>query len=104
MSWASLTSINEGFNGVTSMDPAIVFGVLLYFFGFVALVIYSAHRRKKQMPQEPAQQPQPRPSPRSMLRSHQEPAKEDPGLEDSRSDGSIQFDDPMFPPDPDDEN
>ena len=100
MSWASLTSINEGFNGVTSMDPAIVFGVLLYFFGFVALVIYSAHRRKKQMSQQPIQQPQPQSSSMSEFRSHQESEKEDLGLEDSEGDGLIQFDDPMFPPDP----
>jgi hypothetical protein len=62
---------------VTNMDPAIIFGVLLYFFGLVALVTYSAHRRKKQMSQQPAQQPPPQPSPRSVLRSHQEPEKED---------------------------
>jgi hypothetical protein len=87
------------------MDPTIVFGLLLlYFFGVVAILIYSPHRRKKRMLRRPAEQPQPQPSPKSVLRSHLEPEKEDLGLEDSEGDGLMLFDDPMFPPDLDDED
>lgn len=56
------------------------------------------------MLQQPVKQPQPQPSPKSVFRSHLEPEREDLGLEDSEGDGLMLFDDPMFPPDPDDED
>jgi hypothetical protein len=89
---------------VTKTVPAIVLGVLLYYFGFVALVIYSAHRRKKLMSEEPVKQPQSQSSSRFMLRSDLEPEKEDLELEDSEGDGLMLSDDPMFPPDLDEED
>jgi hypothetical protein len=100
-----LVDINDrALQCVTNMDSAIAVGVLLYFLAVVALIIYSAHRRKKRMLQQPAQQRQPQPPPKSVFRSHQEPEKEDSGVEDSEGDGLMLFDDPMFPPDPDDED
>jgi hypothetical protein len=101
-----LVDINDrALQCVTKMDPAIAFGLLLlYFFGVVALIIYSANRRKKRMLQRPIQQPQPQPSPKSVFRSRLEPEKEDLGLEDTEGDGLMLFDDPMFPPDSDDED
>ena len=56
------------------------------------------------MVQQPLQHSQPQPPPKSVFRSHLEPEKEDLGLEDSEGDGLMLFDDPMFPPDPDDED
>jgi hypothetical protein len=90
---------------VTKMDLAVVFELLLlYFCGVVATVIYSARRRKKRMLQRTLQHSHVQPPQESVFRSDQEPEKEDLGLEDSEGDGLMLFDDPMFPPDPDNED
>jgi hypothetical protein len=87
------------------MDAAIAFGLLLlYFCGLAAIIIYSERRRRKRTLQQPPWQPQSRPSPKPVFRSEQEPEEEDLGQEDSEGDGLMLFDDPMFPPDPDDED
>ena len=84
------------------MDPGTAAGLLVVCVLAVLHLMYSSHRRMKRLGHQSQgrwQQPQPQ----AMIATEAKTETEDLAQEDSEGDGLMLFDDPMFPPDPEDE-